>query len=373
MKKLLAILIISALCLTLFCACAAPGVQETPSPSPVGDEGGADADPTAEPGSTRLNLFTWEGMFPQEVLDAFEDEFGITVNYGNFDTNENMLLKLQTAKGGDYDLIIADDYIVETVIAEGLAQELDKSKIAYYSNINSAYQGQYYDPDDAYTVPYGAGVQTIVYDPVMVDIDIEGYADLWDASLKDRVGIIGNYRVINGMALKVIGESYNTDDISKIQAAGEKLKELAPNIRLIRDDSLDSELISGEVTAAIMYTSQVTAAKLANPNLKVVYPKEGIGFGVIPQFIPVNAPHADAAYKFIDFILRPDISKQCFEYLGYYCTNSAADALISDGMKDFLTLPEGINTDDAEMIENISAEADEAHLQVWTEFKSATE
>ena len=115
-------------------------------------------------------------MFPQEVLDAFTAETGIKVNYSSFDTDETMLAKLETAKGGDYDVVIADDYIIETAIAEGLVMELDKSKIANIGNVNPVYQGQFFDPEDAYTVPYGAGVQTIVYNPDLVDIEISGYA-----------------------------------------------------------------------------------------------------------------------------------------------------------------------------------------------------
>ena len=111
-----------------------------------------------------LVLYTWEGMFPQEVLDAFTEETGIEVNYSNFDTDETMLAKLEAAKGGDYDLVIADDYIIETAIQEGLVQELDTSKLENYGSINPVYQGQFYDPENKYTVPYGAGVQTIVYD-----------------------------------------------------------------------------------------------------------------------------------------------------------------------------------------------------------------
>lgn len=319
---------------------------------------------------TQLNLFTWEGMFPQEVLDEFTAETGITINYSNFDFNETMLAKLQTAKGGDYDLVIADDYIIETVIAEGLAQKLDKSKLENYGNINPIYQSQFYDPENEYTVPYGAGIQTIVYDPDLVNIDISGYADLWDSSLKNSIGIIGNYRVINGLALKVLGESYNTEDISKIQAAGEKLLELAPNIRLIKDDNLQDDLLTGEITVGVMYTSQVTMAKLANPNLKIVFPSEGIGFGIMAGFIPSNAPHPDAAHKFIDYILRPEVSAKCFEWLGYYCTNKAAEEYISKEYKDFLTLPTDFSSD-MEMIQRVGAEAEEAHAKIWTEFKSA--
>ena len=318
-----------------------------------------------------LVLFTWEGMFPQEVLDGFTEETGIEVTYSNFDYDETMLAKLETAKGGDYDLIIADDYIIETAIQEGLVQELDTGKLENYGCINPVYQGQFYDPEDKYTVPYGAGVQTIVYNPQAVDIEIKGYADLWDPSLEDDVGVIGSYRVVNGMALKVLGESYNTQDIATIEAAGEKLLELAPNIRLIKDDNTQDDLISGEVNAAVLYTSQVTMAKMANPDLKVVFPEEGIGFGIMAQFIPSNAPHAENAYKFMDYILRPEISAQCFEYLGYYCTNKDAEELISEEYRDFLTLPADIDTSTMEMIENIGADAVAAHDKVFNEFRTA--
>ena len=319
----------------------------------------------------QLVLYTWENMFPQEVLDGFTQETGISVTYTNFDTDETMLARLEAAQGGDYDLVIADDYIIETAIQEGLVQELDTSRLENYGSINPVYQGQFYDPEDQYTVPYGAGVQTIVYDPSLVDIEINGYTDLWDASLEDNVGIIGSFRVINGMALKVLGESYNTEDLAAIDAAGEKLLELAPNIRLIKDDNTQDDLLSGEVGAAVLYTSMVTMAKMANPDLEVVFPEEGIGFGVMAQFIPANAPNADAAYQFIDYILQPEISAQCFEYLGYYCTNLDAEQYISEEYRDFLTLPADIDTSNMEMIENISAEALEVHDRVWTEFKTA--
>ena len=319
----------------------------------------------------KLVLYTWENMFPQEVLDGFTQETGISVTYSNFDTDETMLARLEAAEGGDYDLVIADDYIIETAIQEGLVQELDTSKLENYGSINPVYQGQFYDPENKYTVPYGAGVQTIVYDPSAVDVEIKGYADLWDASLEDNLGIIDNFRVVNGMALKVLGESYNTEDTAAIEAAGDKLLELAPNIRLIKDQNTQDDLLSGEVGAAVLYTSQATMAKMANPDLEVVFPEEGIGFGIMAQFIPANAPNAENAYKFIDYILQPEVAAQCFEYIGYYCTNLDAEEYISEEYRDFLTLPADIDASSMEMIENVSAEALETHSRVYTEFKTA--
>ena len=319
----------------------------------------------------KLVLYTWENMFPQEVLDGFTQETGISVTYSNFDTDETMLARLEAAEGGDYDLVIADDYIIETAIQEGLVQELDTSKLENYGSINPVYQGQFYDPENKYTVPYGAGVQTLVYDPSAVDVEIKGYADLWDASLEDNLGIIDNFRVVNGMALKVLGESYNTEDTAAIEAAGDKLLELAPNIRLIKDQNTQDDLLSGEVGAAVLYTSQATMAKMANPDLEVVFPEEGIGFGIMAQFIPANAPNAENAYKFIDYILQPEVAAQCFEYIGYYCTNLDAEEYISEEYRDFLTLPADIDASSMEMIENVSAEALETHSRVYTEFKTA--
>jgi len=316
-------------------------------------------------------LYSWSDMFPQEILDGFEKDTGIKVKYVNFDTDETMLAKLKADKKGSYDLVIADDYIVETVISEGLARKLDRSKLSNYGNINPIYQKQFYDPADEYTVPYGAGVQTIVYDPA-IEMTIKSYFDLWNPLLRQKVGIIGNYRVINGMALKVMKESYNTNELRVISAAGDFLKMLAPNIRLIRDDNLDDELVSGEVSVAVMYTSQVTAAKMARPELKVVFPSEGIGFGIMAAFIPSKAPNADAAHAFLDYILDPQRGAQCFMALGYYSTFSASDPYIDEAYRDFLTLPEDFrNFDSMEMIQNISPEAEELHNRIWTEFKAA--
>ena len=315
-------------------------------------------------------LYTWSDMFPQEILDGFEKDKGIKVKFVNFDTDETMLAKLKADKKGSYDLVIADDYIIETVISGGLAKKIDRSLLSNYRNINPIYQKQFYDPSDEYTVPYGAGVQTIVYDPG-VGTPIKSYFDLWNPALEQKIGIIGNYRVINGMALKVLGESYNTNDLKAITYAGGLLNMLAPNIRLIRDDKLDDELVSGEISVAVMYTSQVTMAKMARPELKIVFPTEGIGFGIMPAFIPSKARNAAAAHAFLNYILDPQRGARCFMNLGYYSTFSASDPYIDEEYRSYLTLPEDFkNFDSMEMIQNISPEAEELHNMIWTEFKA---
>lgn len=310
-------------------------------------------------------LFTWEGMFPQEVLDNFTEQTGIKIIYSNFDTDETMLEKLAQAEGGDYDLVIADDYIIEQAVKEGLVSEINKDIVTNFGNINPLYQGQFYDPEDKYTVPYGAGIPLIVYDPELVDFEIKGYNDLWNPELEDSVALTANYRVINGITLLSMGKSMNEEDVSVIEEAGQKLQELAPNVRLIQDDNTQNALLNGEASAAFLYTSQVSAVMAENPDLQVVYPEEGLGFGIMGAFVPSQAPNADAANQFLNYILEPEVSKQCMEYIGYYNTNGAADDIVDPS----LVVPDSVTK--GEIIQNVSAEADEAYNKNWTEFKAA--
>lgn len=314
-----------------------------------------------------LVLFTWEGMFPQEVLDTFEDETGIKIIYSNFDTDETMLEKLAQEKGGGYDVVIADDYIIEQAVAEGFVSELDKETITNFGNINPLYQGQFYDPEDKYTVPYGAGIPLIVYDPELVDIEIKGYNDLWDPSLEDSIALTANYRVINGITLLSMGKTMNEEDPEVIAQAGEKLLELAPNVRMIQDDNTQNALLNGEASVGFLYTSQVTTVLAENPDLQVVYPEEGLGFGIMGAFVPSQAPNAEAAYQFLNYILDPEVSAECMNYIGYYCTNKAADELVNEN----LVVPETVTK--GEIVQNVSAEADAAYNKNWTEFKAACE
>jgi spermidine/putrescine-binding protein len=85
-------------------------------------------------------------------------------------------------------------------------------------------------------------------------------------------------------------------------------------------------------------------------------------------FIPSRAPNADAAHAFLNYILDARRGAECFEYLGYYCTYSASEQFISPEYKEYLTMPKFGNF---ELIQNLSAEAEEVHGQIWTAFNMA--
>jgi spermidine/putrescine-binding protein len=330
------------------------------------------------PQKKSLVIYTWEEMIPQEIFDDFTRETGVEVVLETFEYNEDMLMALEMAEGGEYDLVIADDYIVEFALDEGLAQKLDKRLLPNLKNVNPFYQHQFYDPLDEYTVPYGAGIQTIVYNPAKVPFNLTGFSDFWNPVLRNRLGITGNYRVINGMVLKSMGRGYNETDPAIIDAAGERLLKLIPNIGIMQDMDLDEYILRGDIDVALMYTDQVFKSLIEDPSLKMVYPKEGIGFGIMPAFIPVNAPNAQAAHWFLNAIMEPRRGARCFEYLGYYCTFSASEEYINPEYRPYLLLPmeerngRRVNQfGNYEFMMNLSEEAEEAHSRIWDAFTRA--
>ena len=317
-----------------------------------------------------LNIYTWEDYIPDNVVAEFEEATGIRINYTNFETNEQMLSVLENADGGDYDLILASDYIIDIAIKEGLVGKLDKEKIPNLANIDPLYQGFFYDQNDEYTVPYAPGIPLIVYDPSRVTTEITGYESLWDPSLEDSVGIMDTERVITGIALKIMGESFNTENADMIRQAGKMLLDLAPNVRVLSNDQTQDYLLSGDVSVAFLFTSQVVLALQGNPDLKVVYPKEGLGFGCDALFVPANAPHADNAYQFLNYILQGEVGADISTQVWYLCPNKAAYEYLPEDFQESLVIsteeiPEG------EFIMNVGAEALAVHDEVYTAFKAA--
>ena len=326
---------------------------------------GCQSEKEAEP----LVIFTWSDYLPQEVLDAFTAETGIPVEYTYFTQNEEMLTKLQAANGGTYDLVLASDYIIDIAIKEGLVQKLDKNIITNYQYIGEGFKGQFYDPNDEYTVPFAAGTPLIVYDPAKVDIEVTGYNTWWDPSLENSIVVMDSARVVVGMVLKSMGYSLNESDPAILAQAEEKLMQLKPNILALDYDTPHEKIISGECAMAFMFTPQAYWAVTERPELEVVYPVEGMGYGVDSFFIPSQAPTAEAANKFLQFILEGETAAELAMFTQYMCcVETAYDYLPEEYFNEILYIPAEI-LGETEIVQDVGPEATAIYDEIWTRFK----
>ena len=318
-----------------------------------------------------LNILTWDGYIPENIISEFQSEKNIKMNFSNFESNEEMLAKLEATGGGDYDLVIGSDYILKQAISENLIEKLDKSKLSNFENLDPAYLNQYYDPESEYTIPYSAGTPLIIYDKEKIGMEITSYEDLWNPALKGKLVLLDDARNTIGIVLKSMGESMNTTDPQILAKAKEKLMKLKDNIHHLDATNPYESIISGETDIGYMFTSQILTAMNEREGLDVVYPKEGMGFGIDSWFIPKGAKNQDSAYEFLNYIMDAETAANISEQIFYQCANKAAGEYLSAEYKSnpALYIP-AEKLGEPEFIETLDPETTALYDEIWTSFKN---
>ncbi|ARC86727.1 binding--dependent transport system inner membrane component family protein [Clostridium argentinense CDC 2741] len=317
-----------------------------------------------------LNLFNWSEFLPQSVVEQFEKEYNVKVNYATFSSNEEMLAKLM---GGNipYDLVVTSDYAIEIMIKQKLIQEIDKANVPNLVNIDKNVLDLGFDPNNKYSLPYMWGGNYIVVDRSKISKEITSFDGLWDSEFKNSMVILDDPRVIVGMALQKNGYSINTTNPEELQKAKEDLIKLMPNIKAFDSESPKTLLINGEASIGYVWGTEAYLAKLENPNLETVLTKEG----VVPQYdnfvIPAKAKNKKLAEEFINFIYRPEISAQVSEEFPYANPNQAAYPLIDPGkLNDIAVYPPREAVEGNELIKDVG-EATRLFDDIWTEVKNS--
>lgn len=288
----------------------------------------ASAVDTSSLAGTTINVYNWgeyisdgsEGSM--DVNAEFTKRTGIKVNYNNYDTNENMYAKLKS-DGVSFDIVIPSDYMIERLIAEGMLQKIDFSNIPNYKYIDAKYKGLYFDPEDAYSVPYNVGMVGLIYNTKLVKEAPTSWNVMWDEQYKGKILMFDNPRDAFGIAQKLLGQSFNTTDEAEWKAAAEKLKEQKLVLQGYVMDDIFRKMENGEAAIAPYYAGDFITMYDNNPDLAFVYPQEGVNVFVDSICIPKNAKNKAAAEAYINFLLDPDIAVENANYLGYATPNTA--------------------------------------------------
>lgn len=357
------------------------------SPAPASDAGtsqgtseSADSscpepNPKMEITSKDLNLFVWTEYIPQQTIDCFEKVYGVKVNHSEYSSNEELYAKLN-AGGANYDLVQPTDYIVALMVRQGLLQELDKDKLPVMANLDPNYLDQSFDPQNKYTIPYQAGTDAIVYNSDTVETAPTSYADLWNPEYAGRLVLLDDSRAIIGATLLTLGYDPNTTDPAQLQEAQARLAELVKGVKLFDSDSPKTALIAGDVDLGITWTGEALLAQRENPAFQYVYPKEGAIIWQDNYAIPVDAPHLDAAYAWLNYTLQGDVFWKMLEEFPYSNPNAAALEFAKANHPDLYKayMDSNITNTPAEAIKashRIEDVGDALPLydQVWTEVK----
>ena len=275
-----------------------------------------------------LNLFAWSEYVPQTVLDGFKKETGITVNYETYASNEEMLAKL-LAGGGKYDIIQPSEYTVEALIKDGKLAELDHSKLPNLKNIDPAFSQMSYDPGEKYSVPYMSGTVGIAYNTNNIKEPIQGYAEVFSGKYAGKIVALDDGREIESWVLVTLGKDENDFTDENLKLIRPVMKSWLKQIKIFDSDSPKTALLNGDVDIGVIWSGEGAILLNQQPGVfKWVLPIEGAHRFIDTLAIPKDAQHIEAAEKFLNYILRPDVSKLISDEFPYTNPNAAARKLL---------------------------------------------
>ena len=288
-----------------------------------------------------LHIYNWGEYTGENIIGDFEEETGATVVMENFDSNEQMYIKV--ANGESYDLLVPSDYMIQRLIEEDLLQKLDKSKLTCMDKLADAVKGLPYDPNNDYSVPYFWGTVGIVYDKNKVDIEDlerEGYNIFLDEKYKGDVYLYDSERDSFMMALKALGYSMNTENEQELQEAYEWLVQCVETMdtEIVTDEIIDN-MAQGRKALGLIYSGDASYVMAENEDMGYFMPETGTNLWSDAMVIPKNAKNPDLAHAFINYASDYDGAYDNSSYVGYTSANQEVMDILSGEGGDY----EGIN------------------------------
>jgi len=309
--------VILALLPLALAACGPKSTSTTAnSPSPASTE------------EKKLNLYCWSEYIPQSVIDDFTKETGIKVSVENYSSNEEMVTKL-LAGGGKYDLIQPSEYTIEALIRENQLLALNPASLSNLANISSEFRNMPYDAGNKFSVPYMAGFVGICVNTDKVKTPIKGFADVFTPAHKGRIVVLDDAREITSWAFAADKLDINDVTPENLEKVKPMLKKWLPLVKVYDSDSPKTSLKNGDVDLGVVWSGEAALLYKDDKKFAFVLPSEGSHLFVDSLAIPKLAAHSQNAHLFINYILRPEVSRKISEAFPYYNPNSAARALLS--------------------------------------------
>ena len=272
-----------------------------------------------------VNIFNWSDYIDPRVLDEFTRETGIKVVYDTYDSNEALETKLLAGKT-DYDVVVPSATFLQRQILAGVYQKLDRSKLANAKGLWPEVMSRLaaYDPGNQYGVNYMWFTTGIAYNVEKIRQRLgDRPIDSWEAVFKPenlrRVADCGVYMLDSPedmftAALKFAGANPDSKRPEDIRRAAETLIRVKASVKKFHSSEYINALANGDICLAVGWAGDSfqarNRAREANNGIDINYviPKEGALMSLDNLAIPKDAPHVDAAYTFIDFLLRPQIA-----------------------------------------------------------------
>ncbi|MBU0972837.1 MAG: spermidine/putrescine ABC transporter substrate-binding protein [Proteobacteria bacterium] len=287
-------------------------------------------------GGGELKIFTWseymdEANFPKE----FEKATGIKVSLDLYESNEEMMAKLQSGGLGQYDIILPSDFIMPSLIHLNLLTPLDHSKISNLKNLSEKFTSPDFDPGNKYSVGWQWGTVGLFYNKKkMSEADVQSWSVIFDpGKTPGAFYLIDSVREMLGITLLYLGYDFNTTNPKELKAAADLLvatKKREACLGFKGGVGGKNDVISGTASAAVVYNGDAIQTVAEDPETYgFIVPREGSAIWIDSMCIPAKAPNLEAAHKWINWVLEPEAGASLSNYNHYATPNGAAIPYLS--------------------------------------------
>ncbi|WP_156299221.1 extracellular solute-binding protein [Streptobacillus canis] len=321
-----------------------------------------------------LNIYTWTYFVPDKVIEDFEKETGIKVNISYYDNNDTMIAKLMIESGeGNYDIVSPSTDYIPVMIQSGLLEKLDKSKLGKtFENMDEKLNlmeiSKVYDEGLNYSIPYSFMATGITVNTEIVGNDFVKTPDIFlNEAFKGRMTMLDDGREVIGLALQYLGYPSDSKDINQLNEAKEKILSWAENLAKFDSNAAGKGMASGEFAIVHGYPDVFYEVEGEEANKFVYFAPEGAMMYIDSMAIPASSKHKDNAYKFLEFLYRPE---NFMEVLAVLRNPSIIKGVEENSeIKPIISAEEIVQK--SKLPGALDDETKELHDKIWTEIKSS--
>lgn len=279
-----------------------------------------------------ISVFNWGEYMDETLLDKFEEETGIKVNYSMYENNEGMLAKID-AGGTDFDVVFPSDYAIAEMIGKNMLAPIDFANVPNYRYIDERTKNQPFDPENRYSVPYFWGTLGILYNKDLVTDPVDSWNILWDEKYAGKIIMKKDVRDAMAVAAKKLGFSVNTTDMNELEQMKQSLILQKPLLNGYYGDEIKDMIANGDAAMGVTYSGDPMDLYWDETDFSYVgyaIPEEGTNLWFDSMVIPATTKHKAEAEKFINFMLDPENAYLNSEAVGYTTPNTEALARMKE-------------------------------------------
>ena len=282
-----------------------------------------------------LSVYHWFEYIPQELVDKFTAETGITVTIDTYDSNESMLASLKAGKLGQYDVAVPADFMVEIMRETGMLDTFTAEEMPNLPNIAPQWLDVPFDPGRTSSIPYQWGSTSFAVNRGVYTGDISSLGILFDPpeELRGKINVLDSQNEVLILGSLYLGIPQCSTDRTQLKALSDMLVAAKQHWASFGSDTAKDVMVSGDAAAGMIYNGFAAKARAEGANVEYSYPKEGHVLWMDNVVLLKDAPNRANAITFMNFLLDPENAAAVTNYAAYTSGVAGVEPFLDEAIR----------------------------------------